>query len=158
MRSVLILVVVMMAAWLGGCSSFDKDFAQVQAQPVGAPGSLAGAWSGEWQSDKGHGKGALKAVITPAEAPSTVTGSTPQKFDARFYATWAEVLNGEYTVPMTGVPGPEGMQFSGSKDLGPMYGGLYHYRGYIKGDTFYSTYKSSGDSGTFTMKRVSQRK
>ena len=50
----------------------------------------------------------------------------------------------------------EAIAFSGEADLGSMAGGVYTYDGRVSDEAFHSTYKSSGDHGTFDMHRVSR--
>ena len=46
------------------------------------------------------------------------------------------------------------MEFSGQKDLGSLFGGLYTFKGNATPQRFTASYDSSYDRGTFEMRRV----
>jgi hypothetical protein len=74
-------------------------------------------------------------------------------YRARFHATYALLLQFEYTADMT-VEMRDGVAyFKGQADLGRMAGGIYHYDGHADGQTFYSTYQAGSDHGHFKMTR-----
>ena len=46
------------------------------------------------------------------------------------------------------------LQFKGQHDLGPLFGGIYRYRGEVTPSRFSATYDSRYDTGVFDLRRV----
>ena len=59
----------------------------------------------------------------------------------------------EYTVDMRAEPGREGWKLQGRKDFGRLAGGVFHYRGEIKGNVFECLYSAEEDRGVFHLAR-----
>ena len=70
-----------------------------------------------------------------------------------FHATFALVLQFDYTVNMNVEQRDDATHFTGQADLGKMAGGLYDYAGHADGKTFESTYRSGSDHGYFKLQR-----
>lgn len=137
-----------------GCA-FDRRWhdmkrAAVQGQTPQASDPLAGRWQGEWLSDVNGHKGRLRAIITGA---AQAAGEKPT-YQADFDATFFGFMRAGYSIPLTGEPtDAHTIEFSGSKDLGSMAGGMYEYRGAADGEHFTAHYESKSDHGTFQMTR-----
>ena len=137
--------------WLGlvccllmaGCSSFHRDF-HAQSSTVHSPESIEGAWEGTWKSDTCGHHGKLRGIVSIHADRGT---------SARFRATWAHILTGEYSIPIQVVSQPGREFFSGTAHLGRWVGGLYSYEGYVASNRFFSEYRCSSDHGTFQMER-----
>ena len=105
---------------------------------------MEGRWIGTWRSEASGHHGGLRCIVT-REGP---TGHI-----ARFRATWAHILGFEYRVPV-GVKELDGAQeFTGSKNLGSLVGGVYTYQGRVADGKFYSSYSCRIDHGSFEMRR-----
>lgn len=115
------------------------------------PSGLPGRWKGEWRSDSNGHHGELRCIITEDESGT---------LHARYRARYGWFFTFEYDMPMTAEriaddeKGGRAYRFSASADLGWLAGGVYAYEGTVRGDVFHSTYTSSGDRGTFEMRRV----
>ncbi|QNN22281.1 hypothetical protein HED60_08355 [Planctomycetales bacterium ZRK34] len=129
---------------LGGCSSFERDW-EVAGESPTPTDAITGRWTGTWQSDVNQHTGELRAIITPIDKDT---------YQARYHATWGGWLSGEYTTDLQ-VTGRDGgrVQFESSKDLGWLYGGVYHMTGHATPTEFISHYKSEHDHGTYTLNR-----
>lgn len=130
---------------LGGCSNFNKDFEAERAAPI-SPSGITGAWQGTWQSEASDHKGTLRAIVTQ---------TTPNIFHIRYRATYGpgQIITFEYSLDFPVQRQGQEYQFTGSADLGWTAGGVYTYQGHASPTDFFSTYKSSADSGTYTLKR-----
>jgi hypothetical protein len=136
-----LLIVFLLAAFLCGCSSFDRDWRRVGVSPP-AENSVAGRWEGYWRSEGGH-HGGLRCLMTP-ESDSLC--------QARFRATYGGLLHFSYTARLEMQPHDMGWEFDGEADLGKL-GGVYYYEGRATATNLISTYRSKYDRGMFEMKR-----
>jgi hypothetical protein len=143
MRRLLALLVLISAASLGGCSTFDRDWEAMAQTPAGA--GIEGRWSGIWYSAANGHSGGLRCMLT-ADESGTLT--------ARYRATYAGFLSFEYTMPMAVREEDGAYHFAAEADLGWLAGGRYEYAGTVAGDEFTSTYDCDRDHGTFRMTRV----
>ena len=128
---------------LGGCASgFDRKW---KAAASATPGDrFAGQWAGEWRSTRGTHHGALECVFSKQGAGV---------YEADFHAHWGHMAS-SYSVPFkTHAVGGQ-LGFEGEKDLGPLFGGVYRYRGQVSPTRFSATYASRFDAGVFEMTRV----
>jgi len=125
------------------CSSFHRDWKAAAARPAPA-GSIEGAWDGTWLSDHNQHTGRLRAIITRLDG---------DRYHARFHATYMKILTFGQAVDLKVRREGTNFTFSGSADLGKIYGGVYEYQGNASPEAFFSTYKCSIDHGTFRMKR-----
>lgn len=139
-----LLVPLLAAAWITGCSTFEADWEAGAAIPASPPGELIGRWQGTWRSDLNGHHGSLRCILTAQEDGT---------FKARYHATYGAALSFEYEVPMTAQRQAETWKFQGNADLGWLAGGVYHYLGEVCGDHFRSTYTAKRDRGTFEMVR-----
>ena len=104
----------------------------------------AGAWRGTWLSEvNGHTGELLCAVSRPSDPPGVYTFN--------YHATWGRILSAPFTVRCT-VDGQG--KVTGSKDLGPLFGGTFSHAGTLRRDTFHARYQSSLDRGVMEMRRV----
>ena len=100
------------------CSGFAKkwnDGEQVTPEVLESD-FIVGRWAGTWQSETGKGDGSLKCKIT-----SLADG----KYDAIFEAIYAWVIKFDAEVEFTVTKGDDRWYFTGQKDLGFIYGGVY---------------------------------
>jgi hypothetical protein len=128
---------------LTGCSSFNREYKAALSQPV-PNGAISGPWEGRWLSDKNGHTGKLRAVLTK---------TSDQEYDARFHATFWKIFRSSYRVPLKFQEENGRTILSGEQNLGWLSGGDYTYQGEATPTTFFSTYKSKYDHGTFEMKR-----
>lgn len=126
--------------FLGGCATTCTHPPTCTGQHVGDP--FAGHWEGTWQSAHGH-HGRLLCDFTPLDA---------HHYKAHFTAYWA-ALHGSYDVIFETHRVGKSLRFEGSKDLGALYGGLYHYSATSSGGHFHATYTARADNGTFELTR-----
>lgn len=144
------LVLFVLVATCGGCSSFNERWEQAVSQPIPTD-DITGPWEGRWQSRKGHGGGKLKAVIE--RAPSAATAEEAS-YIAHFRATWWGIFKSSYSVPLTHDRAAGGNVFAGEQDLGWLAGGTYTYGAEITPTSFDASYQSEGgDSGIFQLTR-----
>jgi len=132
----------------GCCSTFDRDFDAAKGS-ADAAAPLAGSWDGTWHSDPSGHSGGLRSIIARTE----------DGFSSRYYATFTALgfipLSFEYEVPLSVAKDGDAWRFRGSAFIDYLIaGGLYEYEGYVTGDEFVASYRSSFDSGVFRMKRV----
>lgn len=133
---------MLLACLLGGCSTFNRDWRNFEAEhdePV------AGLWKGTWLSHANGHHGGLRCIMTPR---------SDSIYDAHYRASYRKILRFEYTVPMRVRSQAGGYSFTGDADLGAMAGGLYTYSGSITGHTFRAKYSSKLDWGVFDMERA----
>ena len=165
------LPVLVATGLLAGCSSFNREWGErieATARPTPrGPEPLVGCWDGEWRSDVNGHHGRLRMILEPSTGPQDPGVQDPDRgplrgpsYIARFRATWGDVFNFEYAVPIRVQPiedgEPErGWKFRGEADLGFFSGGHYEYRGRTDGQTrFLAVYEATNDHGTFRMSRV----
>lgn len=104
---------------------------------------LAGRWEGTWVSNEREESDKLRCIVTKLE---------DGRYEARFSATYAVVLTFNSTVELkVDSREPGKWTFSGQKDLGALFGGVYHYSGWVTEGKFYSTYTCQGDDGYYEM-------
>ena len=92
----------------------------------------------------GH-TGDLLCAVTPTSA------TEPGIHTFRYHATWGRILSAPFTVRCN--VDRQG-KITGSKNLGPLFGGMFSHEGMLRGDTFRARYQSSLDRGTMEMRRV----
>ena len=83
-----------------------------------------------------------------------ITSEGPDRYRARYRATYGCCFRFEYAVPITAVQEGDVLRFEGSADLGWLAGGRYQYKGEAELRKFTSTYRSKSDHGSFHMDRV----
>jgi hypothetical protein len=139
-----LLAMVAAGAILVGCSSFRDEFVTAAAQPP-SPGSLEGAWTGTWKSDVSDHGGKLDALVTR-------TG--PSEYHVRYRAEYKVLwtMTFEHETVLRGHFSGATFHFEGDADLGWLYG-TYQYSGYMTGQEFFSTYRTSGDEGVYHLQR-----
>ncbi|MEA3209552.1 MAG: hypothetical protein QOE70_2609 [Chthoniobacter sp.] len=150
------VALLLLAAVLGGCSSFEHDwraatrarvplraFAPSQADPFG------GAWDGAWtsaehrtSSGEPHG-GRLRCLFTRLDE---------HHYRARFKANWL-IFSSGYATTFAAARHGNQLQFHGEHDLGSIFGGIYRYEGRATAEQFTASYASSYDRGRFEMRR-----
>ncbi len=130
---------------LAGCTSaFDRDWHDYVATDSVDP--LAGRWRGFWKSYRTEHRGDLRCIVSRrAEG----------RYEARYHATYGEwwTFTFEYTVLMDARPTGDVWKLEGSENLGWTAGGVYHYRGEIRGNDFRCLYSSEEDRGVFELTR-----
>jgi hypothetical protein len=138
---------------LCGCSAFNYEWRQAakKSTPVN---EITGRWEGRWISTVNGHNDMLRALISKVDS---------NHYDVKFHAAyksetikWITVHFG-YTVHMETKPATNGIvEFHGSENLGVLAGGVYTYDGRADPTSFFSTYKSKYDRGTFEMKRPNE--
>ena len=133
-----------------GCSTFNYEWRQA-AKRTTPPDNITGRWEGRWISKATGHEDKLRALITSVDT---------NHYDVKFHAAYKSetfkfiTVHFGYTVRMETRPGTnKGVAFHGSENLGVLAGGLYTYEGNATATSFFSTYKSKYDHGTFQMKR-----
>jgi hypothetical protein len=128
-----------------GCSSFNRDWKAVAAQPP-PPNGMDGRWLGVWRSEVTGHSGQLRCLVTLEPT---------QQYQARFRAKYGKILTFSFssTVPLQVVTTNAQFWFRGEADLGWYAGGVYHYEGRVNQTNFLSTYRCERDHGTFEMGR-----
>ena len=143
MKGSAVLPVLLLA---GCCSTFERDFDAAKA-PSDGTAPLVGSWEGTWHSDPSGHAGGLRCIIS----------RTDSGYRSRYDATFTFLifpLGFEYEVPLSAVKDGDAWRFRGSALIDYcIAGGTYEYEGYVAGDEFVASYRSSFDSGVFRMKR-----
>lgn len=144
-RTQSIITALALAATLGGCNSFDKDFeAAVAAQSTYV--DVTGPWIGEWRSESSDHAGPMRAIVTQIG---------DGRYMARYEAEWGKVFTFHQDVELreTAASDPNGVrEFLGSEDLGMLWG-VYHYKAKATPTQFNSTYRAEKDHGTYKLSR-----
>ncbi|CAN5871139.1 hypothetical protein BH11VER1_BH11VER1_35970 [soil metagenome] len=142
------IVALMLALSLASCSTrFHQDWKKAAAASVTtSPKNVAGAWQGTWKSEATGHHGTLLAVV--ASQPGK-----PDAFDFHYHATWKHILSGtfesEHIVRIQG----KNFILTGQHDLGPLFGGVYHYDGTATPTMLTCRYRCNLDHGIFEMQR-----
>ena len=125
-----------------GCSTFNRDWQVAATQPTPTD-SLAGRWEGKWVSAHNGHSGRLRAIIRP----------TPDgQYEVNYHANYGLIFSFGMPMHLAPQPAPGGWTFSGTENLGGIYGN-YNYDGKASPTNFFSTYKARLDHGTFQMTR-----
>jgi hypothetical protein len=138
-----LVLLVLTAVLLCGCSTFNRDWKKAARQPVPA-GSIEGRWDGKWLSGVNGHTGRLRCLLTRGD---------DRRYQARFRATYWKVFRYSYAVSLRFEPREGEWHFTGDEDLGKLAGGIYHYEGRATATDFFSTYQSKYDHGTFQLQR-----
>lgn len=125
-----------------GCSSFNRDWEK--ADTLSYPTDIPGRWKGTWSSDETGHSGELRCLIDRIN---------DQSYRARFDSTYKQVLHFKSTVVLNGGMTNGVFGFEGEAKLPWWAGGVYHYKGGVTKNNFFSTYKNKYDHGTFQMTR-----
>lgn len=134
---------LLLAASLPSCSGIPHGWNEAHRVP-GDP--LSGAWAGEWVSSVNGHRGGLQCAVEKKSAGT---------WEFRYRASWAKVLSAGFALEAKAVPQGTGKWLvEGSKDLGPIYGGVFKSVAAVSGDSFSARYESSADKGGMTMRRV----
>lgn len=126
-----------------GCSTFHREYQAALNEPFPTT-DISGPWEGRWLSDKNGHTGKLRAVLRQ---------TSEDDYDAYFHTTFWKIFRASYRVPLQAEQRAGRTILSGESDLGWLSGGVYTYQGEATPETFFSTYKSKYDHGTFEMKR-----
>ena len=127
----------------GGCSSFNREWNKAGELPPPSD-DMTGRWQGTWKSEASGHTDKLRCIVTRGESGF---------YQAQFHAKYHGILSFGYTVPLKVEKTNDTFQYSGEADLGSMAGGTYQYKGHANATTFFSTYSSKDDHGTFQMSR-----
>ncbi len=134
----------------GGCSTFNYEWRQSLNRPI-PTNEITGQWEGRWVSASSGHENKMRALITKVDT---------NHYDVKFHAAYTletfkfiTVYFG-YTVRMETWRATDGnTAFKGSENLGRLAGGVYTYDGFANPTSFFSTYDSRYDRGTFRMQR-----
>ncbi len=80
-----------------------------------------------------------------------MTRLAPGKYEARYHATWAGFLSGEFKAPLDGKLENGVYSFTSEQDLGAW--GAFEATGQADGKLFRADFKSNDDHGVFEMTR-----
>ena len=130
-------ILALLVVFATGCAHLGSTNQNVQAI-----GYYAGHWYGP-NPDKALGE--LNCTISPSDNGT---------WDALFFATFGGM--GEYEVELIGKTEGESIVFTGSVDLGKTSGGVFDWKGTIRGDIFDGSYTSQFIDGTFKMLKTIQ--
>ena len=123
-------------------TSFERKWRE--PGPTAASG-FSGKWEGEWISEKHrNAKGRLRCLLQE---------EAPNRFHAQFKADWM-IFSSGYSTRFTAVRKGKAIEFFGSENLGPLFGGIYRFKGRATERKFVASYDSSYDTGVFEMRRV----
>lgn len=137
-----------LALGFSSCSTrFQHDWKAAAASvETTAPRDVTGAWEGTWKSEATGHQGTLKAVVSES-------GKKDQVYAFHYQATWRHILSAtfqsEHTVRIQG----KNFVLTGQHNLGPMFGGIYHYDGTATPTMLKCRYRSDLDHGLFELKR-----
>src|SRR5690349_19941502 len=148
MKSSRLWALLLFLPWLGGCSSFQRQWREAAGQPTSSD-DITGCWEGTWQNTNNDHQDKMRAIL------SRVSES---EYQARFHAKYKKILSFTYGTTFRGGWTNHEFLFHGEEDLGKLAGGLYKYEGRISPTNFFSTYDSRYDTGTFTLKRIEPAK
>lgn len=131
---------------LPACTGWPQGWSKVKA--VSARDTPAGAWIGTWHSVPTGHTGKLRCAVFPAPGQ---TGT----WQYRYRASWAKVLCAGFTVDCQATRQSDGTwRITGSRDLGPLFGGTFTHTATLSGDQLHATYHAAADHGTLTLRRL----
>ena len=138
------LLLLVPAAGLIGCSSFNREWRAARPSVAATPG-LAGRWTGTWQSAVNGHQGKLRAILTPMD---------DGRIDARFRAGFWGIMAYSYRLTFDAESTAAGeWTFAGESDLGWLAGGRFRCAGTAFTNALRASYDSKRDRGTFTLAR-----
>ena len=138
------LLLLVPAAGVIGCSSFNRDWRAARPLPAGAP-EVAGRWTGTWQSAANGHQGKLRAILTPIPEG---------KLDARFRAGFWGIIAYSYRLELDAqLTEPGEWALMGGADLGWLAGGEFRLEGTATTNDFRATYESKRDQGALILSR-----
>ena len=129
---------------LPGCVGFQQKWLAAQIEHKPPHEDIQGAWIGSWTSGHNGHNGKLRCVITK-------TGQG--RYEFFYWATWARVISGGFTIECEVEETDGQYQFTGDMDLGKL-GGEFTHEGKGSGEVLEATWRArSGDHGTFELRR-----
>lgn len=136
------ILLVLALGVMAGCSTgFEREWQKAALRP--STDRFGGRWEGQWVSSKHrNADGRLRGIFTPV---------SPTRYHARFKADWM-IFSSSYATVFDAQKKGNGLVVQGSEDLGPLFGGVYTFKGQVNPDHFTATYDSSYDTGTFEMR------
>ena len=141
------LILLPLLLLIPACTGWPPGWQRAKRLPT-ADG-LSGAWMGTWRSTPSGHTGKLRCAVFP---------KSPTTWEYRYRATWAKILCAGFPVTCTASPQPDGsIRLTGSRDLGPLFGGTFTHTGTVTGDQLHATYQSTADHGTLTLQRLAPR-
>ena len=112
--------------------------------------AVTGPWEGTWLSDFNGHTGKLRCIITPVG-----NKKESDRYHFRYWATWAGPLQGGFNAEFEIQKMGNQYHVQGRENLGIF--GSFRHEGVIRGNNFDANYRSSsGDNGTFSMRRPLQ--
>lgn len=139
-------LVLCLVSLLSSCSaSFNREWRA--ALKAGPKTGLEGAWEGTWQSESNGHHGRLRSVVGPAQ-------NALGDHNVHYHAVWGGILRGAYRANHRVTREKDHLSFEGQHQMPNWAGGLYTYKGTVKGNDFQARYDCAMDEGTFTMKRI----
>ena len=141
-----LLLSVVFASGVAGCSSFNRDWKAAAGPAPVPPDGIEGRWEGRWRSEETRHNDILRCLVSRG-----TNGVYMARFHAKYWAVFH--VSFSYTVPLTVKQQGDEFEFEGSANLGALAGGLYTYKGQATATNFVSTYSCKYDHGVFEMKR-----
>lgn len=134
-----------------------------RARTAEGPG---GAWIGTWKSHSTGHTGNLRCAVFPVKSATPPAPTAPiasksdpngQIWEYRYRASWARILCAGFTVDCLAHQNQDGSwSVTGSRDLGPVLGGIFTHQATVDGDRLEAKYQSSADEGTLSLRRVGE--
>jgi hypothetical protein len=131
-----------LAAFFNNAWDFKRRW-NLPAPPPSAANGLQGRWEGEWISEVNGHRGALRCLLRK---------TTPDAYEALFYAVYCGALRVSYLVPLHGHTSGGKLLMDGEMDIGRMAGGIYSYKGEADEKEFNCAYRCKYDHGAFHLK------
>lgn len=142
-----LVAALLLALSFSSCASrFKQDWKKAAASPeTTSPRSVSGAWQGTWKSEATGHHGTLKAVATALDRDCT--------YAFQYRATWRNILSAtfesEHALTLRG----KDFILTGQHNLGPLFGGVYHYDGIATPTALKCRYRNNLDHGVFELQR-----
>lgn len=146
MKTLTLFSVLLTAALLSSCTSFEKEWSTaVAGYEAGGVKTPEGPWTGSWTTTSNGHTGDLRAIVKESK-------KKPGEYQFRYHATWAKIFSGGYTVSYPVTKSGRTYHVTGEENLGIF--GTFGHNGKIQGNNFDATFSSKkGDIGVFEMKR-----
>ncbi|MEY4483822.1 MAG: hypothetical protein RL693_1274 [Verrucomicrobiota bacterium] len=142
-----ILALALVLSFSSCSTRFQHDWKVAAATPeTTTPRDVKGAWEGTWKSEATGHQGTLKAVVAES-------GKKDPVYAFHYRATWKHILSATFQSEHTVQTQGKNFVLTGQHNLGPMFGGIYHYDGTATPTMLKCRYRSKFDHGIFELKR-----
>lgn len=142
------VLALVLALSFSSCSTrFNHDWKKAAASTeTTAPHDVTGAWHGTWKSAATGHQGTLKAVVSKLDDRNNT-------YAFLYRATWRRILSAPFKAEHTVKRQGGNFVLTGQHNLGPLFGGIYHYDGTATSTMFKCNYRCNIDDGIFEMQR-----